>query len=89
MRFEEIARRLKKMEIDGVITKKEAGRATGEALRRYIKMGVCVVVEQQTANKKRKWAFKKMSEKQMREAEEMWDEFDRKFGIKSQSNLNM
>ena len=87
MRFEEIARRLKKMEIDGVITKKQADRATGEALRRYIKMGVCVVVAQETQNKKRKWVFKKMSEKQMREAEQMWDEFDKEFGI--QSNFNM
>ena len=62
-------------------------RPDPDLLRRYIKMGVCVVVAQQESNKKRKWVFKKMSEKQMREAEQMWDEFDKEFGI--QSNFNM
>jgi len=87
MKFEDIIKKLEEMRGAGLITKKQADKMAGEVLTRFVKMGVCVVVAQETANKKKKWVFKKMSEKQLQEAAEMWEEFDRKFGIKSGMNM--
>jgi len=87
LKFDEIIGRLEKLRDSGAITKKEADMMAIKTLKFFVKIGACVAAEQNEANKKKKWVFKKMSKKQADDAAEMWDEFDKKFGIKA--NLGM